>query len=136
MEFVQLTGGRPAQLISHVRYVVKFSSARNNAQRSLEMLSRAGSPVPQLLESLGLGYGCFGSEPGPLDLEMTSRASPASWLLEVAWGRSPPAPTPWPLPAPFPDRFPTSLTTPPPPCIILLQQFVSTRKGAGRTLGK
>ena len=41
MEFVQLTGGRPAQLISHVRYVVKFSSARNNAQRKVQDLLEA-----------------------------------------------------------------------------------------------
>ena len=41
MEFVQLTGGRPAQLLSHVRYVVKFSSARNNAQRKVQELLKA-----------------------------------------------------------------------------------------------
>ena len=36
MDFEQLTGGGPTQFLSHVRYVVKFSSARHNAQRKID----------------------------------------------------------------------------------------------------
>ena len=36
VEFVQLTGGRPAQLLPHVRYVVKLTPARDSAQRKVQ----------------------------------------------------------------------------------------------------
>ena len=36
MEFVQLTGGRPAQFHPYVLYVVVFSSAGHNAQLIIE----------------------------------------------------------------------------------------------------
>ena len=32
VKFVQLTGGRPAQLLPHVRYVVELAPARDSAQ--------------------------------------------------------------------------------------------------------
>ena len=36
MLLVQLTGGWPAQLLTHVRYVLKFASARDSAQRKIQ----------------------------------------------------------------------------------------------------
>ena len=51
VEFVQLTGGRPAQLLPHVRYVVKLTSAGNSAQRKvqdfLEALYVFSDPFPK-----------------------------------------------------------------------------------------
>ena len=41
VEFVQLTGGRPAQLLPHVRYVVKLPSARDSTQRKVQDILEA-----------------------------------------------------------------------------------------------
>ena len=65
VEFVQLTGGRPAQLLPHIRYVVKLTSAGNSAQRKVQdflealyvffrPISKDSQAVPDVREDQGI----------------------------------------------------------------------------------
>ena len=65
VEFVQLTGGRPAQLLPHVRYLVKLTSARTSAQRKVQVffealyvffrpISKDSQAVPDVREDQGI----------------------------------------------------------------------------------